>query len=142
MKAHFLFPYWCRFLGWGLFLFHIPVVIFRDNLGLKYEKESHTQDLFNSHHVFFILTILLMTVGLFLVAFAKEKIEDEQIWSVRLESLRWAIYVNYAILIVSLVFLDDVHHIMELNLWVPLLFFIIRFRWVIYRLNRLAGREN
>jgi hypothetical protein len=83
-----------------------------------------------------------MTVGLFLVAFAKEKIEDEQIWNVRLESLRWAIYVNYAILIVSLVFLDDVHHIMELNLWVPLIFFIFRFRWVIFRLNRLAGREN
>ena len=142
MKAHFLFPYWCRFLGWGLFLFHIPVVIFRDDLGFRYVKDSHAEGLFNSHHVFFILTILLMTVGLFLVAFAKEKIEDEQIWNVRLESLRWAIYVNYAILIVSLVFLDDVHHIMELNLWVPLIFFIFRFRWVIFRLNRLAGREN
>lgn len=142
MKSHFLFPYWCRFLGWGLFLFHIPVVIFRDNLGFRFNEDSGAQGLFNSHHVFFILTALLMTVGLFLVAFAKEKIEDEQIWSVRLESLRWAIYINYAILILSLVFLDDVHHIMELNLWVPLIFFIIRFRWVIFRLNRLAGREN
>ena len=83
-----------------------------------------------------------MTVGLFLVAFAKEKIEDEQIWSIRLESLRWAIYVNYAILIVSLVFLDDVHHIMELNLWVPLIFFIIRFQWIIFRLNRSLKREG
>jgi hypothetical protein len=25
---------------------------------------------------------------------------------------------------------------LRLNLWVPLLFFIARFRWVLYRLNR------
>ena len=75
MKNHFLFPYWCRFLGWGLFLFHIPVVIFRDNLGFRFNEDSPAQGVFNSHHVFFILTALLMTVGLFLVAFAKEKIE-------------------------------------------------------------------
>ena len=142
MKSHFLFPYWSRFLGLALFLFHIPIVLFRDNLGLSFHDEGSGPGLFNSHHVFFILTVLFMTVGLFLIAFSKEKIEDEQIWSIRLESLRWAIYVNYFILIISLVFLDDVHHIMELNLWVPLLFFIIRFRWVIFRLNRSLSKEG
>ena len=142
MRSHFLFPYWCRFLGIALFLLHIPVVLYRDPLGFGFHDEESGPGLFNSHHVFFILTALLMTVGLFLIAFAKEKIEDEQIWSIRLESLRWAIYVNYIVLIVSLVFLDDVHHIMELNLWVPLLFFIIRFRWVIFRLNRSLSREG
>ena len=142
MKSNFLFPYWCRFLGWALFLVHVPVVIFRDSLGFNFHEESSNQGLFNSHHVFFLCTALLMTVGLFLVAFAKEKVEDEQIWHLRLESLRWAIYVNYSILIISLVFLDDVHHIMELNLWVPLVFFIVRFRWVIFRLNRSLSREG
>ncbi|HTD41562.1 MAG TPA: hypothetical protein VK671_13125 [Mucilaginibacter sp.] len=142
MKSNFLFPFWCRFLGWGLFLVHIPVVTFRNDLGFNFHEESSPQGLFNSHHVFFLCTALLMTVGLFLVAFSKEKIEDEQIWHLRLESLRWAIYVNYLILVISLVFIDDVHHIMELNLWVPLIFFIIRFRWVIFRLNRSLSREG
>jgi hypothetical protein len=83
-----------------------------------------------------------MSAGLFLVAFAKEKIEDEQIWHIRLDSLRWAIYINYLVLIISLIFIEDVPHMLELNLWVPLIFFIIRFRWVIFRLNRLLSREG
>ena len=41
----------------------------------------------------------MVLVGLFLIAFSKEKIEDEQIVQFRLDSLRWAIYLNYAILL-------------------------------------------
>jgi hypothetical protein len=83
-----------------------------------------------------------MLVGLFFVAFAKEKIEDEQIWKIRLDSLKWAICLNYLILIFTLVFTNDVHHILLLNMWVPLIFFIVRFRWVIFRLNRSLSREG
>jgi len=85
-----------------------------------------------------------MLVGLFLIAFSKEKIEDEQIAQLRLDSLRWAIYLNYLILLLSLVFTNgiDFIDILRLNLWVPLLFFIIRFRWVLYRLNRSLTIEK
>ncbi|MEO6851481.1 MAG: hypothetical protein ABI166_12650 [Mucilaginibacter sp.] len=140
MKTHFLFPYWCRFLGIALFLVHVPVVLCRKALGFV-QHDDVGQGLFNSHHVFFLCTALLMLIGLFLIAFAKERIEDEQIWQIRLDSLRWAIYVNYLVLIVSLVFVEDTGHLMELNLWVPLLFFIIRFRWVIFRLNQSLNKE-
>ena len=144
MKNHFLFPYWTRYLGWGLVILHVPLSILGRSHGMVNVMDAppRNQGLFTSEHLFFICTALLMATGLFLVAFAKEKIEDEQIWHLRLESLRWAIYVNYFILIISLAFLDDVHHIMELNLWVPLIFFIIRFRWVIFRLNRSLSREE
>jgi hypothetical protein len=84
-----------------------------------------------------------MLIGLVLVAFAKEKIEDEQIAQLRADSLQWAIYLNYIILITSLVFANqqDFKDILHLNLWVPLVFFYIRFRWVIFRLNRSAREE-
>ena len=98
--------------------------------------------LFSGEHLFFMGTTLLMALGLFLVAFAREKMEDEQIWQIRLDSLRWAIYVNYLVLIISLIFINDTGHLLHLNLWVPLIFFIIRFRWVIFRLNRLARMED
>jgi hypothetical protein len=142
MKTRFLFPYWCRYLGVALILAHIPVVLFRKQLGLDNQDDSIGPGLFNSHHIFFICTALLMLIGLFLIAFAKEKIEDEQIWQIRLDSLKWAICLNYVILIVSLIFSEDVHHILELNLWVPLLFFVIRFRWVIFRLNLSLNKED
>ncbi|MDB5025086.1 MAG: hypothetical protein JWP78_2841 [Mucilaginibacter sp.] len=144
MKPYFLFPYWWRYLGWSLVVLHVPLSILGRAHGMVSVMDNGpgSHGLFTGEHLFFISTALLMTAGLFLVAFAKEKIEDEQIWQVRLDSLRWAIYVNYLILITSLVFIEDVGHILELNLWVPLIFFIIRFRWVIFRLNRSLSREG
>jgi len=142
MKTRFLFPYWCRYLGWGLVIAHVPLTIIARHHGMDIEDGPGTQALFTGNHLFFMCTALLMTTGLFLVAFAKEKIEDEQIWQIRLDSLRWAIYLNYLILIIGLVFINDTGHILELNLWVPLLFFIVRFRWIILRLTRSLSREN
>jgi hypothetical protein len=144
VKTKFLFPYWCRYLGVGLILGHIPIAYFGEINGWQDDLHNGVSDgrLFNNGHLFFMGTALLMVIGLFLFAFAKEKIEDEQISQIRLDSLRWAIYLNYLILIVSLVFIRDADHILELNLWAPLLFFIIRFRWVIFRINLSISRED
>ena len=143
MQSKFLFPYWCRYLGWGLVLLHVPLSMLGRSHGMIniMDAQSRDQGIFTGEHLFFISTTLIMSAGLFLVAFAKEKIEDEQIWQIRLDSLRWAIFINYLVLIISLVFIEDVPHMMELNLWVPLIFFIIRFRWVIWRLNQSSKRE-
>lgn len=144
MKSRFLFPYWCRYLGWGLVIVHVPLSMLGRAHGMIniMDVQPTNTGPFSGEHLFFICTTLVMSAGLFLVAFAKEKIEDEQIWQVRLDSLRWAIYINYIVLIASLVFIEDVAHILELNLWVPLIFFIIRFRWMIFRLNRSLSREG
>lgn len=143
MKNHFLFPYWTRYVGWGLVLLHVPLSILGRSHGMIniMDAQPHDKGIFAGEHLFFISTTLIMSAGLFLVAFAKEKIEDEQIWQVRLDSLRWAIFINYLVLIISLVFIEDVPHMLELNLWVPLIFFIIRFRWTIWRLNQSLKRE-
>src|ERR1700722_11447794 len=143
MNPHFLFPYSCRYLGWGLVIIHVPMsIVGRANGMINPLDNPPTQSLFTGEHLFFICTSLVMALGLFIVAFSREKVEDEQIWHVRLDSLRWAIYINYLVLIASLVFIYDTAHILELNLWVPLIFFIIRFRWVIFRLNRSLSREG
>ena len=86
----------------------------------------------------------MVLVGLFLVAFSQERVEDEQIIRLRLDSLRWAIYLNYAILLISLIIINgsESNHILMLNIWLPLLFFILRFQWVIYRLNRSAKSND
>jgi len=142
MKSKFLFPYWCRYLGWGLVMLHVPLSMFGRSHGMVNVLDKPSTGLFTGEHLFFIYTSLVMVSGLFLAAFSREKVEDEQIWQVRLDSLRWAIFVNYVVLIISLVFIEDVGHMLDLNLYVPLVFFIIRFRWVIYRLNRSLSREG
>lgn len=88
--------------------------------------------------------LALLIGGLFLIAFSKEKIEDEQILLVRLNSLQWATYLNYCLLILSAFFISDSHfrYIVLLDIWVPLVFFVIRFRWKIYQLNRMLVKDG
>jgi len=144
MKPQFLFAYWFRYLGWGLVIVHIPIAMIGRMNGMVNPLDNLPVNtgIFTGEHLFFMGTTLLMSLGLFFVAFASEKIEDEQIWHIRLDCLRGAIFINYLILIISLVFVNDTAHILELNLWAPLIFFIIRFRWVIFRLNRSLSREK
>jgi hypothetical protein len=130
-------------------LIHIPIKLLWDKLypegyGHHDITSENSQFLFSPPHLFFIGTTLLVLVGLFLIAFSKEKIEDEQIVQLRLDSLRWAIYLNYAILLFSLVFTygGDSNHILMLNIWLPLLFFILRFQWVLFRLKRSAKSDE
>ena len=142
MKPQFLFPYWCRYLGWALVLIHVPLSMLGHAHGMVNILDGPSTGLFTGEHLFFIYTSLVMLSGLFLVAFSKEKIEDEQIWQIRLDSLRWAVYINYLLLIISLIFIEDVAHMLDLNLYVPLIFFIARFRWMIFRLNRSVNKEG
>ena len=148
MKTNYLFPFKSRYIGIALILVHIPIKFLWDSLypgGYGPHNPAPSDGfLFSPPHLFFIGTTLMVLVGLFLVAFSREKIEDEQIVQLRLDSLRWAIYLNYAILLFSLVFTrgSDSKHILLLNIWLPLLFFILRFQWVLFRLNRSAKSDE
>jgi uncharacterized membrane protein len=143
MKTRFLFPYWCKYLGIGLFLVHLPVILLKKQLGFDYDIDPSSSYLISSNHLFFVVTTITMLSGLVLIAFSKEKIEDEQITQLRMDSLQVAIYFNYIILIVSLLFADknDFKDIIHLNLWVPLLFFIILFRWKLFRNSRFTNED-
>jgi hypothetical protein len=147
MRTNYLFPFKMRYFGIALVLIHIPIKLLWDALypgGYDHLPLSASGSLlFSPPHLFFIGTTLMVLVGLFLIAFSRERVEDEQIIQLRLDSLRWAIYLNYAILLFSLVFTygGDSDHILLLNIWLPLLFFILRFQWVLYKLNRSA-RSN
>jgi hypothetical protein len=136
MKTRFLFPYWCKFLGIGLFLVHLPVMLLKKQLG--FDGAPAGDSIFNSNHLFFMVTTLTMLSGLVLIAFSKERIEDEQITQLRMDTLQLSIYLNYIVLIISLAFTNrnDFWDVMRVNMWAPLMFFILLFRWKLYRNNR------
>ena len=147
MRTNYLFPYKSRYIGIFLILVHIPIKFLWDAYypsGYNRGPDGDNSFLFSPPHLFFIGTTLMVLIGLFLIAFSREKIEDEQIIQLRLDSLRWAIYLNYAILLFSLIFThgSDSHHILLLNIWLPLLFFILRFQWVLFRLRRSGKRDE
>ena len=90
-----------------------------------------------------ILTTLFIVCGL-IFAFSKEKIEDEMVSKIRLESLVWATYVNYGVLLFCVIFIYGLSFIqvMQYNMFTLLLFFIIRFHWTLYKNSKLATYDE
>lgn len=90
-----------------------------------------------------ILGILVILGGI-MVAFSKEKDEDELIAKIRLESLVWAMYLNYGILLLAFLLLYDFsfYWAMVFNMYTMLFFFIIRFNIKIWRLRKSVSYEE
>lgn len=150
MKTKFLFPNRFKRIGWiilvpsvilGILIFcgivdfkFLEVKVFAIYSGSLLPGGETVFGVINeniSEEIFEILCI----VGAILVAFSKEKQEDEFIAKTRLESLVWATYINYAILILCLIFFYGVGflYVLWFNMFTLLIFFIIRFYYILYK---------
>jgi hypothetical protein len=158
MKTKFLFPHQLKKTGWFLLVPGIMLGI----LYLIFEPEPDFLDVkvfslvveeFFSDTVFFSfvetnilneITSLLIIIGALLVAFSKEKSEDEYISKIRLESLVWATYINYAILVLTIILIYDLvfYWVLVFNMFTLLIFFIIRFNWALYKFKKQISDEE
>ncbi len=144
MKKRLLLPHGCRTIGYILL---VPFLA----LGIAYLGWDYTiswLEFHNKHKVnidFFTnqnFTDEFITIGLIasllLIAFSKEKIEDEAIQFFRLEALQWAVYANYLVLILAVLFCYGglFFTVMTINLFTVLFIFIARFRYVLYQYNK------
>lgn len=79
-----------------------------------------------------------LIVACLMIGFSKEKQEDEYIASLRLRTLQEAIWINYAVLLLAMVTTYDIlfFQFMVINLFTPLLFFIVRFQWALRQMRR------
>jgi hypothetical protein len=87
---------------------------------------------------------ILFLIGAVFVAFSKEKREDEYIAGIRLESLLWATYINYGVLLFCFIFFYafEFLYVMIFNMFTILVFFIIRFYYMLYRSNKSLSHEK
>ncbi len=158
MKSNYLFPNRFRKLGWILFIplsilgiytlfwdvapsmldFNVPSVFIDNMFGDDKFFGKQNNNLLDE-----IIGVLLI-ISLLFIAFSKEKIEDEFISKIRLESLVWAVYVNYIILIFSFVMFYDFAfmYVMIFNMYTILLFFIIRYYWQIGGMKKIMADEE
>ncbi|MBC9932177.1 hypothetical protein [Chitinophaga qingshengii] len=159
MKQKLLLPNICKKIGWivlliglGLHIYwqsnpesttsswpSLPVLKlqFPDSLkGFKFIVEN--TEIPNT------VTGLLILIGLMLVVFSKQKKEDEFIANLRLSSLLWAVLVNYVLLAFAFIFVYglDFLGIMIYNMFTVLIFFIIRFNYLLYRNTKLVPDEK
>ena len=158
MKTHYLFPYQFKKIGWillvaGIILGVLHLIVWDDLefLDIKVFAIVH-EDFLDVRSTFTFAEVnilneiagLLLIVGGLFVAFSREKSEDEFIARIRLESLVWATYINFAILILTIIFVYGVPFLWVLvfNMFTILVFFIIRFNWLKYKSKKLLQNEE
>lgn len=158
MKTNYLLPAGFKRIGWFIFIagillgivylieqpdidfLNVPVFSIAEN-GVFEESKNFT---FTKNNIFDEISGLLIIVGALFIAFSKEKSEDEFISKIRLDSLVWATYVNYTILILAILFAYDMAFlwVMIFNMFTLLIFFIIRYNWALYNLKKQTGDEE
>jgi len=160
MKLKYLFPSKYKKIGWVIFfptlIFGLYTVIydFEPNFldfnvfaifvdEINFNETSNTFRLVNNNILNEILGLLMIVSSIF-VAFSKEPDEDEFISKIRLESLVWATYVNYAVLILAFIFVYDLSFlwVMIFNMFTILIFFIVRFNIQLRKFKKSNSYEE
>ncbi|WP_124981474.1 hypothetical protein [Nonlabens xiamenensis] len=153
MRTNYLFPNQFKRIGW---LILIPSAIF-GLVTIMYEYEPSFLDFkvpaiiidepfftTDENNILNEIFGVLIIISSLIVAFSKEKTEDEYISKIRLESLVWAVYCNYGILLFSFLFIFNFSFlwVMIFNMFTLLLFFIIRFNWQLSKFKKSANYEE
>lgn len=159
MKTHFLFSNKYKKIGWILF---IPSLITGLILFFSgYDFDNHfnmnvfalLSDQFLSKPIYFTfiengvldeIILILIIVGALLIGFSKTKNEDELISKIRYESLVWATYFNFSLMIIATILIYGFCYfdILIANIFAMLIFFIIRFHYMIYKLNKSINYDE
>ncbi|MDR3060658.1 MAG: hypothetical protein LBU57_00930 [Dysgonamonadaceae bacterium] len=164
MKTNYLFPNKCKRIGWILMgislILLVMALVAPDGLdsykffdckviSLFPEKFLSSRGTENSlwsvtknnigdelFAVFFILASIF-------IGFSKQKIEDEYVAKIRMESLMWATYICYGLLILCIVFIYGFSFldVMIIHLFALLIIFLVRFHFVLYKSKQLE-KEN
>ncbi|MBN7811903.1 hypothetical protein J0A68_13190 [Algoriphagus sp. H41] len=140
MLTKILLPHRYQKLGWVLLL-PFALLLFANNyfdFNLAWlEFDVRKGNLFEESRENFTneLAMIGVFVSLFLIAFSRERQEDEYIQKLRLDSLLLACYAHTFILVVGTVLFYGFGFLefMGYNMFTIQLLFIARFRWVLHR---------
>jgi hypothetical protein len=158
MNTRLLFPHSFKMLGWLLAIPSFILMIFVLHFQFTFPFLSHTFTnrpnlnigsndwLFNIDQHNFTVEVggVLLIIGLLMIAFSKERVEDERVAQLRMESLLLAVYVDMVLLIVCIIlFYSGLFLIMiTYNICTTLIFFIVRFNLFMYLEKRNLKKEK
>lgn len=159
MKSRFLFSHKYKPLGWVLLVVGsiLGVVLMLNDfdypswevqvfplIGEEGILSSNTAFEWSWNNINDELAAFLLIIGGILVAFSKTEDEDEFISKIRMESLIWATYVNYIVLLLAILFVFDMafFNVMICNMFTILFFFIFRFHYVLFKSKKVVLDEE
>lgn len=136
MKTKWLFPHAYRLVGWLIFIPSFVVGIASLYGALTIQALTLQGGLLagisgdTTNNLTDELAGIGVIIGLLLIAFSKERLEDEMISQLRLEALQWSVYANYLILAIVILTVYDTafFSVMIYNMFTVLLVFISTLR--------------
>lgn len=155
-RTKFLLPAKFRFVGSIFFIAGIITGVFRFYLGIKpkildarvfavyseYLDEKYMKLVNNNLGE--EITLLLVLSGLFLIAFAKEKSEDEMVRYIRYQSLIISFYLSFTFLLAATFFTYGFAFLYMLILFsaIPMVSYIVIFRFHLYLYHKNLKSNN
>ena len=146
MTSRFLLPTHYRKIGWAIFIPFLILGIFSlhmefefDWLDFKIRPEGGWLENPEVENFTNELAANGVLIGLIFIAFSREKIEDEFMMKLRLESLVAAVLISYSLLLLAILFVYGFGFFVALiyNMYTVLIIFIARFYWVKSRENKM-----
>ena len=150
MESKFLLPNKFKMVGLIMFIpsailgilsmmnitYSIDITVFKIWTG-NVLKDPTRFFIFQKEDFYNELLAILIIISLSLIAFSREKLEDEYINKIRLDSLLWAVIANYLLLMLTIIFIygDPYFTILIYNMFTVLILFVARFNFILY-LNR------
>ena len=150
MNKNYLFPHRFQIVGWVIVIVSIVAMILwpEDHNSLRmpalYEGYLFNDDgrggaFFTMADTgVFTLAMPLLTIGLLLIGFSKEKVEDEYVQYLRAQSLIWSTYVTAGLFILATLLIYGITYLLVpyLVFYVFLLLFIVKFKIALHRVNK------
>lgn len=132
-------------LGFWTLIAEVEPAIFNFNIPwLQQTAESGWGSLFSGkeNNLWNEILGLLVIVSSWMVGFSKEPLEDEYLMRLRLNALLWAVFVNYIVLAISMIFVYgiDFYWVLILNMYTVLFIYIGRFNYLLYQSKK--GMES
>lgn len=158
MKTTLLLSNKYKIYGWILFIPSLVIGLLSLIYGFKDElihfktfaiasgggfSKSEYFTVIENDMTFTIFGILFITGGL-LISFSKVKNEDEFTNEIRLNSIMWAVLINFIFLLFAFVFIFGNHFITVMigNMFTTLIIFIARFHYKIYQVSKIDSNEE
>jgi len=143
MENSLLIPGKYKVIGWIIFIlfaclglatlywdYKIPGLILpiKERGGLSFADYNLTNE----------LALAGLIIGLMIIVFAREKIEDEYISLIRLKCLQWSVLISFGILFILnfTIYGTSFYTVLIYNMFTVPLIFIAKFNYSLYRLRR------
>ncbi len=143
--------------GWIFFLGAIALYIcdiyfhYSINIMIPYLTEFTSSNANNNYYYFdwavrditVTLSIIMAIIGLLMITFCRDRIEDELSGQFRLDALSWAIVLNYILFIIVEwgVWGPCNYNLLVYTMFTPFIIFIVRFNYLKYKMRKSLANE-